>query len=176
MAMMKKQHFNPQPLFLFSFAAFLCPIIVTAGFQVSLDWESGLDEELYNLQSEPTFYKFIGLRLGFFSSHPAFCYSHSCIYYFGTCVYFAKVTDKRQQISLRQFTTWRGLDKGVHNLWINIGTEDLNGKKSIGNLDLLPSLSKRQRIPLTVLSIALPSSKPPYPPLWRHNFQPLLAF
>ena len=68
MAMMKKQHFNPQPLLLFSFAAFLCPIIVTAGFQGSLDWESGLDEELYNLQSEPTFYKFIGLRLGFFSS------------------------------------------------------------------------------------------------------------
>jgi len=58
MAMMKKQQFNPQPLLMFSFAAFLCPIIVTAGFQEPLDWETGLDEEMYNLQSEPTFYNF----------------------------------------------------------------------------------------------------------------------
>ena len=61
MAMMKKQHFNPQSLLMFSFAAFLCPII-TAGFQEPLDWETGLDEEMYNLQSEPIFYD---------SSHPA---------------------------------------------------------------------------------------------------------
>ena len=55
MAMMKKQHLNPQPLLMFSFAAFICPII-TAGFQEPLYWETGLDEETYNLQSEPTFY------------------------------------------------------------------------------------------------------------------------
>jgi hypothetical protein len=55
MAMMKRQHFNPHPLLMFSFVAFLCPVI-TAGFHEPLDWETGLDEELYNLQSESTFY------------------------------------------------------------------------------------------------------------------------
>jgi hypothetical protein len=50
--MMKKQLFNPQFLLMFSFAAFLCPIL-TAGFHEPLDWETGLDEEMYNLQSEP---------------------------------------------------------------------------------------------------------------------------
>jgi len=54
MAMTKKQQFNPQPLLMFSLAVFLCPI-VTAGFQEPLDWETGLDEGMYNLQSEPTF-------------------------------------------------------------------------------------------------------------------------
>ena len=43
------------PPLMFSFAALLCPII-TAGFQEPLNWEKGLDEEIYNLQSEPTFY------------------------------------------------------------------------------------------------------------------------
>jgi hypothetical protein len=64
MVMMKKQHSNPQLLFMFSFAAFLCPILITAGFQEPLDWETGLDEEMYNLQSEPTFYNshLAGLR------------------------------------------------------------------------------------------------------------------
>jgi len=54
MAMTKKQQFNPQPLLMFSLAVFLCPI-VTAGFQEPLDWETGLDEGMYNLQSEPAF-------------------------------------------------------------------------------------------------------------------------
>jgi hypothetical protein len=69
MAMMKTQQFNPQPLLIFSFAAFLCSIIVTAGFQGPLDWESGLDEETYNLQSEPTFYNP-------HRPHPAFLFRH----------------------------------------------------------------------------------------------------
>lgn len=38
---------------MFSLAEFLSPI-VTAGFQEPLDWETGLDEGMYNLQSEPT--------------------------------------------------------------------------------------------------------------------------
>ena len=56
MAMTKTQHFNPQSLLVFSFAAFLCPI-VTAGFQEppfigKQDWM----RKSYNLQSsEPTF-------------------------------------------------------------------------------------------------------------------------
>ena len=62
---------------MFSFAAFLCPII-TAGFQEPLDWETGLDEEMYNLQSEPTYYN--SLVAGFCSysasSHPAILSHH----------------------------------------------------------------------------------------------------
>ena len=76
---------------MFSFAALLYPII-TAGFQEPLDWETGLDEEMYNLQSEPTFYNsyLAGLRqlLGLFSSCDSVP-SHSFYeqkYYFGTCV------------------------------------------------------------------------------------------
>lgn len=77
MAMKKKQHFNPQSLLMFGFAAFLCPI-VTAGFQEPLDWETGLDEELYNLQSEPISYNsfLAGLRSYSASSHPAILFHH----------------------------------------------------------------------------------------------------
>jgi len=76
MAMMKKQHFNPQSLLMFSFVAFLCPI-VTTGFQEPLDWETGLDEEMYNLQSEPTFYNshLAGLR-SHSASYPAILFRH----------------------------------------------------------------------------------------------------
>jgi hypothetical protein len=49
---------------MFGLAAFLCPIIVTAGFQEPLDWEIGLDEGMYNLQSEPLFFSH---SLGLFS-------------------------------------------------------------------------------------------------------------
>jgi len=78
MAMMKKQLFNPQPSLMISFAAFLCPII-TAGFQEPLDWETGLDEEMYNLQSEPTFYNshLAGLYAATSaSSYPAILFHH----------------------------------------------------------------------------------------------------
>ena len=52
MTMMKKQQFN--------FVVLLCSIMikVTAGFEELFDWESGLDEEMYNLQSEPIYYNY----------------------------------------------------------------------------------------------------------------------
>jgi hypothetical protein len=58
---------------------------------LGLDWELGLDEEMYNLQSEPTFY----------NPHPAFLFHHIAfmiltyiyIQVTGTCIYFARVTD-----------------------------------------------------------------------------------
>ena len=50
----KKSHSTHSLLLMFSLAAFLCPI-VTAGFQEPLYWEIGLNEGMYNLQSEPIF-------------------------------------------------------------------------------------------------------------------------
>ena len=101
MAMMKKQQFNPQPLLMFSFAAFLCPLIVTAGFQGPLDWELGLDEEMYNLQSEPNFYNshWTAQLLGLIVFVPY-------TYYFGTCIYFGRVTDNNFKFET-VYTTWR---------------------------------------------------------------------
>ena len=68
---------------MFGLAAFLFPIIVTAGFQEPLDWEMGLDEGMYNLQSEPSFlFSFTTKLFGLLFLH-TFFYKYTC-FFFGT--------------------------------------------------------------------------------------------